>query len=336
MKILIVGAGLSGIVVARELSKCDKIESIDIIESRNHIGGNLYDYKNSKGVSIHKYGPHIWHTNDEKIHSYMSEFTEWIEYKHKVKALLDTGDYVTIPANQETKKKLNTLNYDVIETLFRPYSEKMWGITLEELNPDIINRVPIRDDMNEYYFPKDRFQGLPKDGYMKMLDNMLTSDKITIHLNTKFQDFDATGYGHIFNSMPIDEHFDYSEGTLDYRSIKFHNMTIPNMNLPVPCINFTDTNIYTRVTDWKNFPGNPETGTSDVTFEEPCDFKDNNMLRFYPLGDDTNKALYRTYSKMSKDNMSFIGRCGIYQYLDMDKAVKLSLHTVNLFIDKIQ
>jgi len=226
LKILIVGAGLSSSVIAHELAKQDCINSIDIIDSRDHIAGNLFDYIDENGVNVHKYGPHIWHTNSEKIHKYMSNFTNWVEYKHKVKELLNNGEYVTIPANKETKEKLDSLGLDVIETLFRPYSEKMWGIPLEELNPDIIKRVPIRDDLNDLYFQKDKFQGFPDKGYTNMIENMLKNDKISIKLNTKFSSDmnNIDKYDHIFNAMSIDEYFKYSEGILPYRSLKFHVM----------------------------------------------------------------------------------------------------------------
>jgi UDP-galactopyranose mutase len=335
MNILIVGAGLSGAVVASELAKNNKITNIDIIEVRNHIAGNLYDYKNEDGVYIHKYGPHIWHTNDKNIHDYISQYTEWIEYKHKVKALLKNGQYVTLPANKETKEILDSLGYDIIETLFRPYSEKMWGMKLEELNPNIINRVPIRDDMNDLYFPKDKYQGLPKNGYTSIIQKMLSSDKINIKLNTPFNKDMIDKYDYIFNSMAIDEYFDYSEGVLPYRSLKFHTFTVQNMDLPTPTINFTDKNKYTRMTEWKKYPGNPKVTNSTITLEEPCDFKDNNMERYYPIQNSDNIRIYNKYKTLVPDNMLFIGRCGLYKYIDMDDAIKLSLETVKIFLNNI-
>lgn len=334
MKILIIGAGLSGAVIAQELSKLQEIKTIDIIEKRNHIAGNLYDYKNEYDIFIHKYGPHIWHTNKKDIHNYMSQFTNWIDYKHKVKALLNTGDYVTLPANIETKEKLDELNYDIIETLFRPYSEKMWGISLEELNPNIKNRVKIRDDMNDLYFPKDKYQGMPDKGYTELIKNMLSSNKINIMLNTNFDKKIEKKYDYIFNSMSIDEYFDYSKGTLDYRSIKFHNMILPKFNLPTGTINFTDKNKYTRMTSWGLYPPNKNLEKiSCITFEEPCSFRDNDMQRYYPISNKRNTEMYKKYKKMIPENMIFIGRCGTYKYIDMDNAVSLSLISVSKFIN---
>ena len=152
-KILVVGSGLSGSVISRKLAETDKY-LVFIVEKRNEIGGNVYDYENSKGIRIHKYGPHLFHTNNKKVVDFIKKYAEWIPYKHKVKAILKNGDYVTLPVNRETKKIVGQEN--IIETFFRPYSEKMWGIKLEELSPDILKRIPSRDDDNEYYSENHR------------------------------------------------------------------------------------------------------------------------------------------------------------------------------------
>ena len=151
---VIVGAGLFGAVCARELTDAGK--SVVVVDKRDHIGGNAYDYTNEHGIRIHKYGPHIFHTSNKKVYDWITQFGEWTPYKHKVKAMLDDGSFVTLPVNIETAKKVGSKN--IIEIFYRPYSEKMWGMKLEDIDPSIFSRVPIRNDLNEYYFPKDKFQ----------------------------------------------------------------------------------------------------------------------------------------------------------------------------------
>ena len=150
-KILVVGAGFSGAVIAHQLAKAG--HDIIVIDERDHIGGNAYDYTNDKGIRIHKYGPHLFHTNNKKVYDWITQFDEWVPYKHKVKAQLKDGKYVTLPVNKETKEIVGEEN--IISTFFAPYTYKMWGKTIEELDPSIIKRIPSRDDDNEFYFPND-------------------------------------------------------------------------------------------------------------------------------------------------------------------------------------
>ena len=144
MKILIVGIGMYGSTVARQLAEVG--HSIHMIDARDHIGGNCYDYVNEHGIRVHKYGPHLFHTRNKGVFEYLSRFTEWVPYQHKVKAILSTGQYVTLPVNKETAEIVGKDN--IVDTFFRPYTKKMWAMNIEELDPSIINRVPIRDDMN--------------------------------------------------------------------------------------------------------------------------------------------------------------------------------------------
>jgi UDP-galactopyranose mutase len=333
-KFLIVGAGLSGAVVARQLAEAG--HTVKVIDSRYHIGGNCFDYINQHGIRVHKYGPHIFHTSNMKVVEWLSQFTEWIDYKHKVKAILKDGTYVTLPVNRETKAIVGEEN--VVDTFIRPYTKKMWAKDIEELDPNILNRVPIRDDDNELYFPNDAFQAMPKDGYTEMFKRIFDHENISISLDTDFHKSMESHYDHVFNSMPIDVYFDSKYGKLPYRSIKFHNVTVPSPKmLPVPTVNFTHSGPYTRMTEWKNYPGH---GVNDeyttLTYEEPCDYKDNFMERYYPVKDvnGENRAVYQKYREDIPDNMTFIGRCGLYVYTDMDQCVSSSLSTVNKFLDK--
>lgn len=330
--ILIVGAGFSGAVIARELA--DKGYKIVIIDKRDHIAGNAYDYDNELGIKIHKYGPHLFHTNNKTVFDWLSNYTEWTPYKHKVKAILSDGRYVTLPVNKETKTIVGEEN--IIDTFIRPYSEKMWGMKLEELDPQIINRVPIRDDYNEYYFPNDEYQFMPKNGFTELFKKILNHPNINVKLNTSFEKSMEDDYDFIFNSMPIDEYYDFCFGELPYRSIKFININIPIPKiLPETVVNFTHNGPHTRVTEWKNIPGHGTTKEwTTLTYEEPCDYKENNMERFYPVKDmdGINRALYKKYELIKNKKVTFIGRMGMYVYLDMHQCVSSALSIANNFI----
>ena len=334
--ILIVGAGFSGAVIARQLAehgiRCT------VIDKRDHIGGNAYDYdfKHESGnIRIHKYGPHLFHTNNKEVVTWLSQFTEWVDYKHKVKAQLADGRYVTLPVNKETKEIVG--EDKILDTFFRPYTLKMWGKTLDELDPSIINRIPTRDDDNELYFPNDEYQMMPKDGYTKLFENIFDHENIRVFTGVEFDKNIESEYDHIFNSMPIDEYFNYEHGELPYRSIKFYHTGLPmNKVLPTTTVNFTHSGRYTRMTEWKNIPNH---GVNDeftvVTYEEPCDYKDNNYERYYPVKDveGINRETYKKYKEMvDTDRMTFIGRCGMYVYVDMHQAISSALATAKRYI----
>jgi len=332
MKILVVGAGFSGATIARLLA----INGfhVDVIEKRNHVAGNAFDFINEYGIRIHQYGPHLFHTSNMKVVEFLSEFTKWTDYKHKVKAQLKNGQFVTLPVNIETQEIVGKEN--VLDIFFRPYTKKMWGLDIEQLDPEILSRLPVRDDKNEMYFPNDSFQAMPSDGYTGLIQKMLTHENICTYLDTVFYKKESSNYLHTFNSMPIDEYFDFRHGHLPYRSIKFHNFTIPSPQIyPVATVNFTHSEKFTRVTEWKNLPnhGSNDAYTS-LTFEEPCDYVDNNFERYYPIKDidGKNRLTYNKYLQDKESNMSFIGRCGLYAYLDMHQAVSSSMKIAMDFI----
>jgi len=333
MKILVVGAGFSGAVVAHQLAKAG--HDIHVIDERNHIGGNAYDYTNEKGIRVHKYGPHLFHTNNEKVYNWITQFDEWVEYKHKAKAQLKDGRYVTLPVNKETKEIVGEEN--IISTFFAPYTYKMWGKTIEELDPSILKRIPIRDDDNEYYFPNDQYQVIPKNGYTRIFELILDHKNIKVDLSVPFERNMEKDFDHIFNCMPIDDYFNYVYGSLPYRSLKFHHIDIPLTKLlPSTTVNFTHDGPYTRVTEWKNIPCH---GTNDyyttLTYEEPCDYITNDYQRYYPVKDvdGKNRETYEKYKKLIRSNMTFIGRCGMYVYIDMHQAINSSLQTADKFLE---
>lgn len=331
-KILIVGCGFSGSVIARQLAEAGYV--VDMIDKRDHIGGNCYDYINEHNIRVHKYGPHLFHTNNKDVFDYLSKFTIWTLYKHKVKAILRDGRYVTLPVNKETAEIVGKEN--IVDTFIRPYTKKMWGMDIDEIDPDILSRVPIRDDMNEFYFPNDTYQFMPLHGYTKLFENLLNHENISIYLNTDFTHDMEDNYDHVFNSMPIDLYYDYKFDELPYRSIKFHmvNLPIPKL-LPVTTINFTHTGPYTRMTEWCNIPHH---GYNDqmttITYEEPCDYKDNNYERYYPVKDKDgiNRERYKLYKSIENNKVTFIGRCGLYAYLDMHQAVSSALSIAKDFL----
>ena len=330
--ILVVGAGFSGAVVARELA--DAGIDVTLIDKRGHIGGNAHDHTNPYGIRIHTYGPHLFHTANQRVVEWLSRFTTWIPYQHKVKAQLGNGELVTLPVNKETAEKVGVDR--IIDTFYRPYTQKMWGMEIEQLDPDILRRLPIRDDLNEYYFPDDPFQALPENGYTALIHAILSHPRIEVKLNTPFQAGMQNEHRHTFNSMPIDEFFEFKLGRLPYRSIKFHHVDLPVPRLyPVATVNFTHSHPYTRVTEWKNLPGNPQgIAHTSLTIEEPCADHDNHFERYYPVKDiaGVNKALYQTYRERVPENMTFIGRCGQYVYLNMDQAVNAARTIAQKFI----
>lgn len=333
-KILIVGSGLSGSTIARILAENDF--KIDLIDKRNHVGGNVYDFINSKKIRVHKYGPHLFHTNNEKVMRFLKKHSDWIEYKHKVKAILDNGEYVTMPVNKETLKVVG--KDKIVNVLYRPYSEKMWGMKLEDISKDIINRLPIRNDNNEFYFPNDKYQFIPKDGYTRLIKNILNHYNISVEINQPFSKSMESKYDYIFNSMPIDEYYNFKYGKLDYRSIKFHtkHFNSPKL-LPVVQVNFTNDSKFTRMTEWKNIPNHGENKLcTSITFEEPCSYEENNNERYYPVKDSKgiNRDLYKKYKEIKNEKVKFIGRLGLYAYLDMDQAINAAMNTAKNFLKR--
>jgi UDP-galactopyranose mutase len=331
-RILVVGAGLSGAVVARELA--DNGYQVTVIDKRNHIAGNVFDYVNEHGIRIHKYGPHFFHTKNQNVFEWLSRFTEWIPYKHKVKAILDDGRLVTLPVNKETKEVVGANN--IVEIFIRPYTEKMWGMKLEQVSPNTIKRVPIRDDDNEFYFPDDLYQYVPKDGYTKLVENIFNHGNISIELGKSFSKQMEEEFDHVFNSMPIDEYYDFQHGRLEYRSIKFHHTNLPSPKVfPVSQINFTNYGQYTRIVEWKNIPGHGVNNLwTSLTYEEPCHYSENNDERYYPVRDISGElsTIYRKYFTIENSKVTFIGRLGNYAYLDMDQCVNISIKLIENFI----
>jgi UDP-galactopyranose mutase len=361
--ILVVGAGFAGAVHARTLAEHGY--RVDVIDRRAHVGGNAYDEIMPTGVRVHRYGPHLFHTNMAPVVDWIRRFGPFVRYEHRVQALLGGGQYVPLPINRTTinqvfDTKLKTeyevaaflaglaaptanpanaaeyLHAHIGKTLtdlfFRPYTRKMWGFDLEELDAAVVKRIPLRYDSEERYFPNEIFQLLPERGYTSVFENILDHDLIRISLDTPFHGSMRQGYAHCFNSMAIDEFFGEMFGPLPYRSIRFEHREEPASYVrgSAAVVNFTDARPHTRQTDWSRLPnhgaGLPR---KTITLEQACDYRDNGMERYYPVktSDGRNDAIYRRYRDHAATDpgMTFIGRCGTYQYLDMHQVINQSL-----------
>ncbi|MDT8406174.1 MAG: FAD-dependent oxidoreductase [Methylococcales bacterium] len=370
--ILIVGCGFAGATLARELAEHGY--RIQIIDKRDHIAGNAYDpVDEGTRIRVHRYGPHIFHTNNQGIFDYLSRFTEWLDYRHRVEAWVDDTGYVPLPINRTTLNRVfnkqlssedavkafletlrchhaqpanarqmaeNVFGTELTELFFARYTQKMWDLTLDELPSDVLARLPVRYDDNPDYF-NDRIQAMPKHGYVRLFENLLDHDAIQVHLNTEFAKSMEKDYLHVFNAMPIDVYFDSCYGPLPYRSIIFEHTQQVTHQQPVPTVNFTDTGRYTRQTDWRLYPGCDLGAESAwVTKEIPCRDIDNQGERYYPVKtvDGAPQALYRRYRDKAKtlQHMTFIGRCGQYIYYDMHQVVANSLKIAADFLAQQQ
>lgn len=364
-KNLIAGCGLSGAVIARLLA--DIGEKVLVIDRKNHIAGNIYDYKDENGIYIHKYGSHIFHTNNEKVWKFLNRFTSFNTYMHKVVALID-GIETTIPFNINTlydvfpkslvkrleEKLLDKFEYNtkvpilefqkqddndlkfladyIYKKVFLHYTAKQWGKNPDEIASAVTARVPVHVSKDDRYF-QDKYQGIPLNGYTKMVENILNHPNIEVKLNTDFKEFASENQEElknfrIFYTGSIDEFFDYKYGELPYRSVNFkfetHNREFYQSNAVVnyPC-NYD----FTRIHEYKYYL-NDKSDKTVIAKEYSEYFENGKNERYYPIENDDNKNLYEKYLSQTPDNLYFLGRLGDYKYYDMDKAVE---RAINLF-----
>lgn len=348
---LIVGAGFAGSVFAERLAS-QQNKKVLIVEKRNHIAGNAYDEYDKHGILIHKYGPHIFHTNSKEVFEYLSQFTEWLPYEHKVLAKLN-GSLYPIPINRVTVNKLynknfttdlevaeffksvrvernpilnsediivNQVGYDLFEKFFRHYTKKQWDLEPRDLSPSVCGRIPIRFNDDCRYFT-DKYQFMPKDGYTKMFEKMLSHKNIEVILNTDYKKIiEDIKFDKMIYTGPIDYFFDYEFGKLPYRSLKFNfENQLAEDFLDSASVNFVDESVpYTRVTEFKKITGQ-KSATTTVAYERPV----STGPHYYPILTETNVKLYRKYFELSKKNKNvyFIGRLAEYKYYNMDQVV---------------
>ena len=350
---LIVGAGFAGSVLAERLAS-QQNKKILIIDTRNHIGGNAYDHYNEDGILVHKYGPHIFHTNSRDVFEYLSTFTPWRRYEHRVLASVD-GQLVPIPINLDTINKLYGLNLtafevkefldslaepkeyirtseDVVvskvgrelyEKFFRNYTRKQWGIDPSELDKSVTARVPTRTNRDDRYFT-DTYQAMPIHGYTRMFDQMLTHPNIKIMLNTDYREIqDVIPYKEMIYTGPVDGFFDYCYGKLPYRSLEFKHETLnEDVHQPQAVINYPNEHLYTRVTEFKYLTGQEHLKTS-IVYEYPQAEGD----PYYPVPRPENAELYKQYKALAdaEPGVHFVGRLATYKYYNMDQVVAQAL-----------
>lgn len=359
---LIVGAGFAGSVLAERLASQSGMKVL-IVDVRSHIGGNAYDCYDDSGILIHKYGPHIFHTNSRQVFEYLSQFTEWRPYEHRVLASVD-GQLVPIPINLDTINKLYGLNLtsfefkdflasvaepkdyihtaedmvvskvgrELYEKFFRGYTRKHWGIDPCELDKSVTARVPTRTNRDDRYFT-DTYQAMPLHGYTRMFEKMLSHPNIKIMLNTDYREIlNVIPYRNMIYTGPIDAFFDYRYGKLPYRSLEFKHKTLnQSMHQPVAVVNYPNEHPYTRVTEFKHLSGQEHPKTS-IVYEYPLAEGD----PYYPVPRPENTEIYKQYKALADamPKVHFVGRLATYKYYNMDQVVAQSLALYNQLTTK--
>lgn len=352
---LIVGAGFAGSVLAERLATQSN-KKVLIIDKRNHIAGNAYDHYDEAGILVHKYGPHIFHTNSPEVFSYLSKFTEWRNYQHRVLANVD-GQHFQLPVNLNTVNEMYGLNLnssqvedffaskaefvkevrtseDVVvskigrelyEKFFQGYTRKQWNLDPSQLSASVAARVPTRTNKDDRYFT-DTFQSMPLHGYTKMFERMLSHPNIKIMLNTDYKEIiNEVRYDKLIFTGPVDEYFGYRYGRLPYRSIDFKFETLDKETFQkTGTINFPNDYEFTRITEFKYLTGQQHRKTS-IVYEFPTAEGD----PYYPIPMPANAELYTKYQKLAAEtkNVYFVGRLATYKYYNMDQVVAQSLST---------
>jgi UDP-galactopyranose mutase len=359
---LIVGAGFTGLVLAERIAS-HLGEKVLVVERRDHIGGNAYDHYDENGILVHRYGPHLFHTNSEKVWRYLSQFTEWHPYYHRVLALVD-GKKVPVPFNlnslytvftpgyaskleelllkhygfgskvpilklrREARGELHSLAEYVYEKVFYGYNLKQWDLTPEELGPSVTGRVPVHVSWDDRYF-QDKYQAIPKHGYTQMLQRMANHSNIKILLNTDYREIEGEVKfdGMVYTGL-IDEFFNYMYGELPYRSLQFEFSYHPvDTYQEVAQVNYPNEQSYTRISEYKHITGQLAYGTT-VSIEYPLAYRRGQNLPYYPVPREENRKHYNLYlseAESLNNRVLFAGRLADYKYYNMDQAVARAL-----------
>ena len=363
-KIAIVGAGFSGAVIANQLAQAGF--QIDVFETRDHVGGNCHTKRDpDTGVMLHVYGPHIFHTDHERVWEFVNRFSQFMPYTNRVKAITE-GKVFTLPINLLTinqffgktlrpaqaqafiaslgnmridrpvtfeEQALRFVGRDLYDAFFKTYTIKQWGLHPSELPASILKRLPVRFNYDDNYF-NHKYQGMPADGYTTLMEKMLEVQGISVHLNTPFYPELRPEYAHVFYSGAIDGWFSHVEGRLPYRTLDFEAFRAIGDYQGNAVINYCDdSETYTRITEHKHF--SPwEQHERTVCYKEysrQCEVGD---IPYYPIRLARDKALLERYVKMAREeaNVTFVGRLGTYRYLDMDVTINEALNTADTFL----
>jgi UDP-galactopyranose mutase len=350
---LIVGAGFAGSVLAERLATGSG-KRVLLIDKRPHVGGNAYDHYDDAGILVHKYGPHIFHTNSRDVFQYLSRFTEWRPYQHRVLASVD-GQLLPIPINLDTVNRLygltltafqlgdffasvaerrdpvrtsedvivNKVGRELYEKFFRNYTRKQWDLDPSELDASVTARVPVRTNRDDRYFT-DTYQAMPFHGYTRLFERMLAHPLIKVMLNTDYREVDGLiPRAETIYTGPVDEYFDYRYGRLPYRSLRFRFETLNEaVHQSAPVVNYPNHNPYTRVTEFKYLTGQEHPKTS-LVYEYPQADGD----PYYPVPRPENGELYRRYEALASatPGVHFVGRLATYKYYNMDQVVAQAL-----------
>lgn len=363
LSILIIGTGFAGSIVARELAEAGY--TVHIIDKRLHIAGNAYDAPDENNVLIHHYGPHIFHTNSERIFQYLSRFTEWRPYEHRVLGVVNGKTY-PFPINQDTLNQLYNLNLDEVsaakffeevreprdpvrtsedvvlnsvgrdlyEKFFLNYTRKQWGLDPSQLKAGVAARIPTRTNTDDRYFT-DTFQAMPLHGYTKMFENILDHPNIQVELGVDMKLItNKSDYQHIVYTGPIDAFYNYCYGKLPYRSLRFEhehlNGTQQYQN--VGTVNYPNDHDFTRITEFKHLTGQEHNGTSIVR-----EYPQAEGEPYYPIPRDENEELFKKYEALGKaeKNVTFVGRLAQYRYYNMDQVVGAALTAAEKIVNQL-
>jgi UDP-galactopyranose mutase len=362
---LIVGAGLSGLVLAERLGSLGR--SCLVVEKRDHIGGNCHDRKDRNGLFFHVYGPHYFRTNSELVRTYLSRFTEWNDAKYRVNVFAG-GRYWSFPINLGTYRQfsgdpsateedfkaylarsavpiaspanskeaiLSAVGVDLYEFFYKGYTQKQWGRPAEALDASVCRRIPIHTGLDERYF-RDEFQALPKLGYHPMFEAILEASKADLRLETDYRELlPKVRYRHLIYSGPLDEYFDCKFGPLPYRTARYALEELDEADVPaggfvqpVLQVNYPGSEAFTRTVELKHVTGQ-QSRCSNLVREFPAEYRPGESDPNYPIPgpeSDSLAALYRGLAE-KETGVTFIGRLAQYRYLNMDQVVGAALHT---------